>query len=98
MDINGLHRSRRTARGLASPAGGGVGRIVPSVAYHGLAPLTIWLAPNGRRFGARSMGHNRSKLRTGSDRRSTPGRWTWCAACLTVYDYGTAVNSVQLSR
>lgn len=22
-----------------------------------------------------------------------PGRWTWCAACLTVYDdYGTAVN------
>ena len=24
-----------------------------------------------------------------------PGRWTWCAACLTVYDdYGTAVNPV----
>ena len=24
-----------------------------------------------------------------------PGRWTWCAACLTVYDdYGTAVNPI----
>jgi len=28
-----------------------------------------------------------------------PGRWTGCAACLTVYDeYGHAVNSVQFSR
>ncbi len=24
-----------------------------------------------------------------------PGRWTWCAACLTVYDdYGTLVNPI----
>ncbi len=24
-----------------------------------------------------------------------PGRWTWCAACLTVYDdYGTPVNPI----
>jgi hypothetical protein len=24
-----------------------------------------------------------------------PGRWTWCAACLTVYDdYGVAVNPI----
>ena len=24
-----------------------------------------------------------------------PGRWTWCAACLTVYDhYGIAVNPI----
>jgi hypothetical protein len=25
-----------------------------------------------------------------------PGRWTWCADCLTVYDdYGIAVNPIQ---
>ena len=24
-----------------------------------------------------------------------PGRWTWCAACLTVHDdYGTPVNPI----
>jgi hypothetical protein len=24
-----------------------------------------------------------------------PGRWTWCAACLTLYDYdGTPVNPI----
>jgi len=24
-----------------------------------------------------------------------PGRWTWCAACLTVYDdYGVPVNPI----
>jgi hypothetical protein len=25
-----------------------------------------------------------------------PGRWTWCADCLTVYDdYGTSVNPIS---